>query len=317
MQISIIIPVYNVAAYIEDCLISIIQQDFSEAYEVIMIDDCSTDRSAEICRSFSQSNPDIFRFVSNEMNQGVSASRNRGLELCCGEYFMFVDPDDLLPGSALAGLYGAACKHDAAIVKGNNTIFNEHSEKPAAYNVNHTLVLRDESVLSTFYQHQVVRGHPWGKLFRKELLGQVRFPIGVRMAQDLLYCSEVFSLATVLVLIDDIVYHYRLRDNGSTGIKFASKSYLDWLGAVERSGEFAQSAKQRRAFRGLQLRTLTQLARECRRLPTNSRPTVVADIKSYAVRWRIGFITVLIDSHMSIRSVIRWVKLKLAMRENE
>ena len=108
IEISIIVPIYNVADYIEECLESIEQQSFALPFQTILIDDCSTDDSLKVCQEFAHRSPEKFRLLQNDNNRGVSATRNYGLEVITGKYFMFVDPDDLLPSEALALLHEAA-----------------------------------------------------------------------------------------------------------------------------------------------------------------------------------------------------------------
>ena len=227
VMISIVVPVFNVAPYIEECLDSIAAQSCEETYEVILVDDCSPDKSGAICRKWLERNPGNFRLIENDRNMGVSTARNRGLEVATGKYFMFVDPDDLLPPGALAALFQHAEHSKVDIVKGNNTIFDDNREAGARYNVTKTRIVKDDAVLTTLLEHRTIRGHPWGKLFLRERLGHFRFPVGVRMAQDLLYCGEVFANARSLMLLDKFVYRYRNRTGGSTGSKFKSGSYLD------------------------------------------------------------------------------------------
>ena len=109
VQISIIVPVYNVADYLHECLQSIVEQDYAQAFEAILVDDCSTDGSADICREFSVAYPEIFILIERETNGGVSVARNRGLEQVKGRYLMFVDPDDILPVNALKLLSENMC----------------------------------------------------------------------------------------------------------------------------------------------------------------------------------------------------------------
>lgn len=96
-MISVVIPVYNVDKYITDCLESIVSQTFSE-WEVVMVNDGSSDRSVEICKSFCERDS-RFRVLEQE-NRGVSAARNTGIDACCGEYIFFMDADDtILPNT--------------------------------------------------------------------------------------------------------------------------------------------------------------------------------------------------------------------------
>jgi glycosyltransferase involved in cell wall biosynthesis len=313
-MISVILPVFNVAAYIQECLDCITNQDFSEEFEVILIDDCSTDNSADICRQWVQRSPRKFRLIENEQNLGVSATRNNGLDEAAGKYFMFVDPDDLLPTQALSALYHAAERSGVDIVKGNNTIFDESRENAARYNVKSQSVVSNDQVLTTLYEHDKVRGHPWGKLFRREPLGGYRFPVGIRMAQDLYYCSEVFSHATSLLLLNQDVYRYRNRDSGSTGSKFVSGAYVDWLDAVENTARFANSAEQLRAHKGLLVRTMTQFARECRKLPSPQAEELLLVIERRRDKWGIRLTRLILHDKLGPRSIARYLKMRQAIR---
>ena len=311
--VSVVIPMYNVADYLVECLDSLVAQDFADAFQVIIIDDCSTDRSAELCRQWMQQAPANFELIENEQNLGVSATRNHGLDRALGKYFMFVDPDDVLPADALSHLVEAAEANDVDIVKGNNVIFGRSEEREANYNVERSQRYEGEETLTVLYRHDKVRGHPWGKLFRRDQLGAFRFPIGVRMAQDLLYCSEVFAHARSLLLIEKTVYRYRNRDSGSTGSKFKTGSYLDWLNAVESSARFATRPQQLRAHRSLLLRTATQLTRECRSLPAEEAQPMVAAIDKLCHRWQLQITQILLHDRLELRSLVRYLKLRLAL----
>ena len=313
--ISLIVPVYNVGAYLEDGLQSLLQQDFAGNYEVIVVDDGSTDNSLAICRDFAAKHADKFRLIESPANAGVSNARNLGLAEARGDYLMFVDPDDILPPSALGDMYEAAQKEDADIVKGNLLLFNEQGRRRAPDYVDRRDLVRGDDVLTTLYEHARVRGHVGGKLFRRDRFGELRFTLGVRMAQDLLYFSEMFARADSLLLLDRDVYLYRKHSTGSTGRKYAKGSYADWLNSVERCGDFARSAAQRRAHKGLLLRTLVQIARECRRIDAEDAATVLQVIEQKCAQWQMGLSTLLFRDRLSPRDLTRYFKLRLALRQ--
>lgn len=315
LRISLILPVYNVAEYLPECLQSIIDQSFEFDIEALLVEDCSTDHSRQICNDFADRHPGLFKLIANTQNQGVSVARNIGLDNVKGDYFMFVDPDDALPSGALHSLYSAALQHDPDIIKGNNTIFNQSGEKNAQYNVSTESRVRGDDVLTTLYNHSWVRGHPWGKLFNRSRLGHVRFPVGVRMAEDLYYCGEVFSEASSLLLIDRPVYRYRNRDTGSTGRKYDTRAYLDWLDSVEKIGKFASSRQQVNAHRGLLLRTLAQIARECREIDADSAASILGVIEQKCAQWNIRLPDLLLRDKLRLRQLARYVKLRLALHQ--
>jgi len=313
--ISIIVPVFNVEPYLLEGLDSLFAQNFTHCYEVILVDDCSTDDSLAICREFAVNHPHRFQLIESAANGGVSVARNIGLNNASGDYFMFADPDDTLPEGALRSLYTAATLHDADIVKGNNTIFNERGESDARYNVSTESMITGESVLTTLYNHSRVRGHPWGKLFNRSRLGHIQFPVGARMAEDLYYCGEVFSAAKSLLLINEPVYRYRNRETGSTGRKFETGAYLDWLDSVEKIGRFARNRQQTYAHRSLQVRTMTQFARECRNLPPDIGKQVLTTIEEKCNAWNIRPIDMIMGGGTGLRTLARYLKLRLALRQ--
>ena len=114
MFISVIIPVYNVEKYLGECLESILQQNFSE-YEMICVNDSSTDRSAEILKEYANKYSQI-KVIEHDINRGLSAARNTAMEHATGKYIMFVDSDDMIVPNCLEELYETAELHQLDIV---------------------------------------------------------------------------------------------------------------------------------------------------------------------------------------------------------
>ena len=312
-RVSLVLPVFNVAPYIRECLDSIVSQSYSHPFEAILVDDGSTDGSLAICREFAARFPEVFVLIECETNAGVSAARNLGLERALGSFLVFVDPDDVLPQRTLELMVEAAERHEADIVKGNLVLFDDNSERLAPDRVRAARVLVGEDVLEALYEHAEVRGHIGGKLFRRESFGDLRFPLGVRMAQDLYYFCEMFARANSLALISDVVYRYRKHTTGSTGRKYEKGSYRDWLGAVERAGEFASTPKQRRAHKRLLLRTMAQIAREARGISPQYAIDVLAEIEQRMADWELNLHSLLIRDRLGPRSLLRYLKLRLAL----
>lgn len=315
LMISIIIPVFNVGAYIEEGLESINNQDFNYNYEVLLIDDCSTDNSLEVCREYAGKYPDRFKLIESESNAGVSVVRNLGLEHSRGRYIVFFDPDDILPLTALSSLFDSAEKYGADIVKGNLILFDESSRRQAPDQVNATSLVSGNDILTALFEHALVRGHVGGKLFRRDKCGEIRFTVGVRMAQDLLFFSELFAAAQSMVLLNQEVYYYRKHQIGSTGRKYEKGSYIDWLGAVENSGNFASTAAQKSAHKSLLVRTMTQIARECRKIPAAIAEPVLNTIEQKCLQWNIRPFHLIFSDKLGLRTLSRYIKLQLAIKQ--
>ena len=112
-MISIIIPVYNAAKYLHGCIDTVLAQDYKD-WELLLVDDASSDDSADICEEYSRKDKRIKTIRA--VHGGAAAARNRGIEEAGGEYICFVDSDDTIEPDYLSYMYKAAVEHDADIV---------------------------------------------------------------------------------------------------------------------------------------------------------------------------------------------------------
>lgn len=311
--ISIIVPVYNVADYIVESLDSLAKQEFSGTFEVILVDDCSTDNSKQLCEDFVAAHPQLATLIAQPKNQGVAVARNTGLAAATGEYFAFFDPDDLMPNDALQHLYDTAIAHQADIVKGNAIVFNEQRSFAPDYNVDATKIYVGDAVLSTYFEHKETRGHPWGKLFRRALFTNVLFTPGVLMAEDILFCAEAFSRAKKLVLITQTVYQYRLRQTSSTGKKFETGVYLWWLYGVENSGNFVSTPNQLAHFKGLEILTLLHMVREARALDGSILAEVLTELHKRERKWQLNPYNLLFKFRVTRDALVHFAKYKYTL----
>ena len=309
-SVSIIVPIYNVQDYLPAALDSIIRQAFSHPFEIILVDDCSTDQSKAISEHYARIHPEQIKLFCHSDNSGISVARNTGLKAVTGTYFTFVDPDDLLPPTALQTLYDAAIHHQADIVKGNHQIFDETGYRPASTNIKRTKIYTGDAILSAFFAHKEVRGFTWGKLFLSSAFAQIPNTPGVKMAQDTLYCAELFALASKLVLIEKDVYHYRLRHTGITRQKFITGNYLWWLYSIENAGRFARTPTHRAHHKKLQIDILLQLATEAHQLDPPQQNAVIKAITNCESSWKTNGENSLTKTQLSARAWIKWLRLR-------
>lgn len=226
VKISIVVPVYNAEEYLDRCLHSVLDQEFS-SYEVILVDDGSTDSSSLICDRYSSTDP---RFVTlHQPNRGVSAARNAGKNMAQGEYVMFLDADDALLPYALDSLVESATGED--IIFGGYAAFT--------YGVHSKEVKPKKSVsykgedYQKFFSENITRNcelldAPWAKLFRTKAVRSISFNENLSYAEDKLFVFEALSKCRSAMTVSQPVYAY-YRRNGSLGSDLSSDKHISKL----------------------------------------------------------------------------------------
>ncbi len=223
VRLSIIIPVYNAEEYLDRCLESVFEQSFP-SYEVILVDDGSSDSSPLICERYSSTDP-RFKTV-HKKNGGVSSARNAGLNLAKGEYVMFVDSDDALLPDALDRMMEGVVDED--VVVGGYTAFiggvpgkEVLPRKTDSY--------RGEG-MNFFFEDNIRKNcemldAPWSKMYRRKTIGSLRFNEELSYAEDKLFVFSFLAKCHSAHTCDVPVYAYHIRP-GSLGSDIASDRHL-------------------------------------------------------------------------------------------
>lgn len=207
-KVSVIIPVYNVEAYLRECLDSVVCQTLSDI-EIICIDDGSTDQSPEILREYASKDGRIV-LISSGVNEGQSTARNWGLEVARGKYIYFVDSDDYIVPDGLERLYGIAEEHDLdllrcayQIIPGDNEVKNDSR-----------IIGRVCTGPQLFYEivntcH--IGPTPWLHFVKTELVRQYDLGFVGRYYEDNLFSLDVIFSAKRSMCVNEVVYVYRTR----------------------------------------------------------------------------------------------------------
>lgn len=207
--LSIIMPVYNVECYIEQCLLSIINQSFTN-FELIIIDDGSMDNSRKICERYAQLDSRISIYTQH--NQGLSAARNYGLSKAQGSYIGFVDSDDYLNVHMYEKMMNIAIQKDVDIVICGKIIDKKGKleEKPDIKEEERTLnnIEATKEILLDTHIHSFA----WDKIYKASLWENIEFPIG-RYFEDTATTYKVIERASKVVQISDCLYYYRYNEN--------------------------------------------------------------------------------------------------------
>lgn len=229
-DLSIIVPVYNVEKYLEKCLNSIINQKTNFLYEIICINDGSTDGSLEILNKYA--NKYKYIKIISEKNQGLSAARNTGIKHSRGKYLMFVDSDDYIAETCIDKLMKAATTDDYDLVKSGYIEFSSETNQEIKKIQYINTVITETNKLEL----EKVKGHAWGCVVKRELFYNIRFPVGY-WYEDIIMKLLVFPECKKIKIIDDILYYYRINLNGLSRKTQKQKSYkcLEQYYLVEKS----------------------------------------------------------------------------------
>lgn len=225
--ISIIIPVYNVAPYIERCLESVISQSY-ENLEIILVDDCGSDNSMDIVRDFCSSHVGNFVLLNHERNRGLSAARNTGVKHAKGDYLFFLDSDDELLNNAISIFQTYLQKYgDADFLIGNYSIEGTFNFIPLT---TPTVLKARKEIFNSYIANK------WyimacGKLINRNFFIQnsLWFEVG-RLHEDMLFSFRLALSASKMITVREPVYKYIIRD-GSITIARKDKNYIDifWI----------------------------------------------------------------------------------------
>ena len=227
--VSVIVPVYRVEKYIEECVDSIINQTYADL-EIILVDDASPDRCGEICDRYAQMDGRVV--VLHQKNGGAAAARNAGLRAATGEYITFVDSDDYLERDAYANMVRTLEDTGADIVQGRfrsvytngalilNGSISSHAFSAAAYLVHFT-----QDWTCTLC---------WDKMFRRHVLTDVFFEEG-HLIDDEFFTYQGVMNARKIVYVPTVIYNHRIRASSVMRDRTTlDRKGMDALDAVEK-----------------------------------------------------------------------------------
>lgn len=215
--ISVIVPIYQVEAYLEECIASIVAQTHRNL-EIILVDDESPDNCGVICDSWVKKDSRIR--VIHKANGGLSDARNAGIEAATGDYIAFVDSDDWIQPDMYEKLLAALLRENADICACN--ILSCYPTRQAAYGCKAYTVGDSEKILSMLYQDTMYPVSALNKLYRRSLWNDIRFPKG-KICEDAFTTYLLADKAETIVLIPEALYCYRIRENSIMTSAFSPK----------------------------------------------------------------------------------------------
>lgn len=229
-MISIIVPVYNTGRKLEDMLFCIQAQSYTD-WELILVDDGSSDETSEICDQACCNDSRIS--CIHQENAGVSAARNRGMGIAKGEYITFLDADDWIDINYLEELFLACMNADIAVCD----MVVEKAGKELQRFTLENCILTQKQGLDYLLTRKGISSGPVAKLFRKNIVKEVKFP-SLCYYEDILFIRDVFCFADRIAITNKTSYHYIVNEEGamsgvmSKGLEdviFATDNLLDFL----------------------------------------------------------------------------------------
>lgn len=228
-HVSLIIPVFNVEQYLSKCLDSVAAQTMKN-FQVILVDDGSTDHSLEILQAFAGRFPNV-QLIHQE-NKGVSNARNTGLEAATGEFVAFVDSDDYISPLYLERMYETAKKHQADMVCCSYFRYNAATKRlgRARFRKSPGLYSPKEMIRGLIFDAEV-KGYIWNKLWRRTLFtkNHIRFPS--MCFEDISVCQRGFYFSHRIAVIGDPLYYYVKHTNSAIGT-LTIKKMNDYIRAL-------------------------------------------------------------------------------------
>lgn len=219
--ISVIIPAYNIDKYIEACVKSVMEQTYTHI-EIIIVNDGSTDSTAEICNRLQQLDRRI-RVIEQE-NQGLSAARNTGLEASLGEYITFIDGDDCIAADYLQCMYAIIKEKNAQAAVIDYAVVYENKKKTTkSHLVGEDGVFDGYEILRRMVivnNNTYVRA--WGKLFERSLWEELRFPVG-KIHEDEFTLYQLWGECKKVAVVDKQAYLYIQRGDSIINKGFNKK----------------------------------------------------------------------------------------------
>lgn len=322
--VSVIVPVFNNENYLEACLNSIMGQTYNNL-EIIIIDDGSSDSSANMVDDFASKDGRFI--VRHQKNQGVSSARNSALNIATGDWIMFVDSDDILPKNSIKTLLDIALKTDSDLVSGVYESFSKDVElKLTNFNKNKSsnCILGTEDAISDMLYQRKIANAPFSKLYKSQVVANVRFDEAISVSEDLLFNYMVLKNCSKIAVTDEVIYFYRNNPYSVINKPFSPKRMTGLqstnmiLADARNSNLVVLSAINRCFMEAIYI--LSQIKQkkinqqsydECMKVVKDNRKTVFRDSMSPLVYRVIGFLSL-----MSPAMAVFLYKLKIVFGLN-
>ena len=222
--LSIIVPVYNLEVFLPEALASLLKIDFEAPYEIIVVDDGSSDGSLAILRAYEEKSQTI-RVITGP-NGGVCRARNAGIEAARGKYLAFADGDDTVEPGFFAAAVREMEEGGYSLVQGNARYLEGDQVRMVLPGCGRRASGNPEELMEWFFgRNQVLLFSVWAKVFRRDLVGETRFEPGVRVGEDLQFLFRLLRKGPKTLVLDTDAYNYVVRESSTANTGYAEKGW--------------------------------------------------------------------------------------------
>lgn len=242
-RLSIIVPIYNVEKYLSRCIESILNQTFKD-FELILVNDGSTDNCKEICEKYKRMDSRII--VANKKNGGLSSARNLGIDISKGDYIGFVDSDDFIDVHMYEILLNTINAYDSDIVICDYYKVNEYDIKKYEKMKSNNKDIKVENINNIDVIERIITRDikivvAWNKIYKRSLFDNLRYKEGV-ICEDEFLAHRIFYKCNKVSIINQKLYYYIQRKGSIINSPFSSKDF-DKIYAIKDRVDFLNEKK--------------------------------------------------------------------------
>lgn len=228
MDISVVIPIYNVEKYLRRCLDSVLRQ-VDVTQEIILVDDGATDTSGKICDEYTEKYPEVR--CLHISNSGPATAKNIGYDHATGNYIAFIDSDDEIKPDMFSKMLQCGYKHDADIVCCNYIQINEDGTYEHTKHTGEEYVLNQDEAIKALLIKDKIYSQCWTKIYKKSMIDEnhIRNTDGLKTDEDFIYNIQAFACSKTVCIVDQPLYIYTHRTQSLSKDYFNSNisQYID------------------------------------------------------------------------------------------
>lgn len=298
--ISVIVPVYNVAEYLPQCVDSIINQTY-ENLEIILVDDGSIDDCPGLCDEYAKRDSRIR--VIHKKNGGASDARNAGLDICTGEWIGFVDGDDYIDKEMYEKLYCVAVETNSDVSACQSIHDRNGRLLYQNYKRKQEILLSKEEMIDRMFCGNVRIMPVWLRLYKKEIFINLRFPVG-KIYEDAFIILSIIDEASRMVIIPDALYYYRLRIGSAMNVRYWNENIWDAICVYKHNFSIIKTKYPSKLNEGLYRLCWSYRASIRLALQTSDYKNHIEEIEMYRNIFRRNVLKHFFNSFLSVREMI-------------